>query len=264
MAAARALRKQLTWKFPLNVPSSAIIGDSQLKYVHDHFNPASPHSPAFICQPGAYIDDISDLLDFVPKRISNLILHRIRSDRPDITMVFATPVLPHGPNERLLLRKWRAVTRFNREAREFNFRLLGLHPSFAGVSLLALNFYNLLLDLRRPYITDWQDYAPQPEAYGYGETPSYSQALQRDHPGDACRSVEGNNAKIVAPETTASSTSQPMRSGPHSRGARPATHVPRLSTPATTSREARPNEAAPKTRYDLRVPGSPARRACAK
>ncbi|KAH7971676.1 hypothetical protein HPB52_002167 [Rhipicephalus sanguineus] len=129
-------------------------------------------------------------------------------------MVFATLVLPRGPNERLLRRNWRAVTRFNREAREFNSRLLdlcharegvfyvdhaidrfppwavhaadGLHPSFAGVSLLAWNFYNLLLDLRRPYITDWQDNAPQPEAYGHGETPSYAQALQRDHPGDAC------------------------------------------------------------------------------
>ncbi|KAH7982163.1 hypothetical protein HPB52_003333 [Rhipicephalus sanguineus] len=95
-----------------------------------------------------------------------------------------------GPNERLLRRNWRAVTRFNREAREFDSRLLnlchydvdhaidrfppcavlaadGLHPSFAGVSLLAWNFYNLLLDLRRPYIyiTDWQDHAPQPEAH---------------------------------------------------------------------------------------------------
>ncbi|KAH7957387.1 hypothetical protein HPB52_018406 [Rhipicephalus sanguineus] len=184
MAAAHALRKQLTWKFPLSVPSSAIIGDSQLKYVHNHFDPASTHSPAFICQPGAYIDDIGNLLDFVPKGISNLILHvgtndiagtdartaldryaalleRIRSDRPDITMVFAT-----------------------------------------------------------------LDHAPQPESYGHGETPSYAQALQRDHPGDACRSGEGNNANIVAPETTtASSTSQPIRSGPPSRGARPATRV---------------------------------------
>ncbi|KAH7975748.1 hypothetical protein HPB52_004668 [Rhipicephalus sanguineus] len=97
---------------------SETIGDSQLKCVHNHFDPASPHSPAFICQPRAYIDDIGHLLDFVPKGLSNLILHvgsnfiagtddltaydwyvalldRIRSEKPDITMLFAIPWCSH-------------------------------------------------------------------------------------------------------------------------------------------------------------------------
>ncbi|KAH7938642.1 hypothetical protein HPB51_028840 [Rhipicephalus microplus] len=125
-------------------------------------------------------------------------------------MVFATLVLPRAPNQRLRRHNWRAVRRFNFEAREFNLRLLslcheregvfyvnnridalppwtvlaadGLHPSFAGVSLLAWNIYNLLLDLRRPYINNWLEHAPQPEAEAYElrETPSYSQALRRD------------------------------------------------------------------------------------
>ncbi|KAH7936283.1 hypothetical protein HPB52_021324 [Rhipicephalus sanguineus] len=60
----------------------------------------------------------------------------------------------------------------------------GLHPSFAGVYLLAWDFYNLLLDLRRPYIIDWQDHAPQP-------------ALERDHRCDACRSDDENNANKI-------------------------------------------------------------------
>ncbi|KAH8038864.1 hypothetical protein HPB51_003736 [Rhipicephalus microplus] len=232
MTAARAFREQLTWRFSIHRASTAIICDSQLKYLHQHFDPASPHSPAFICQPGACIGDIGELLDFVLEGTSNLILHigtndlahtdaptafdhyvalldRIRHERPDIPMVFATLVLPRAPNQRLRRHNWRAVRRFNFEARELNLRLLslchkreevfhvnhridalrpwtvlvadGLHPSFAGVSLLAWNIYNLLLDLWRPYITNWLEHAPQPEvgAYELRETPSYSQALWR-------------------------------------------------------------------------------------
>ncbi|KAH8031729.1 hypothetical protein HPB51_020703 [Rhipicephalus microplus] len=120
------------------------------------------------------------------------LLDRIRHERPDIPMMFATLVLPRAPNQRLRRHNWRAVRRFNFKAREFNLRLLslcheregviyvnhridalppwtvlaadGLHPSFAGVSLLAWNIYNLLLDLRLPYINNWLEHAPQPEA----------------------------------------------------------------------------------------------------
>nr|XP_037286108.1 uncharacterized protein LOC119179142 [Rhipicephalus microplus] len=41
----------------------------------------------------------------------------------------------------------------------------GLHPSFDIVFLLTWNIYNVLLDLRRPYINNWLDHAQQPEAY---------------------------------------------------------------------------------------------------
>ncbi|KAH8022960.1 hypothetical protein HPB51_006390 [Rhipicephalus microplus] len=271
MAAARAFRKQLTWRFPIHRASTAIVGDSQLKYLHQHFDMASPHSPAFICQPGACIGDIGELLDFVPKGTSNLILHigtndlantdaptafnryvalldRIRHERPDIPMVFATLVLPRAPNQRLRRHNWRAVRRFNFEAREFNLRLLsscheregvfyvnhridalppwtvlaadGLHPSFAGVYLLAWNIYNLLLDLRRPYINNWLEHAPQPEAGAYElrETPSYSQALRRDSSDATCRGGKEKNMNPAAPETVAArSPGQHTPSGPSHR-----------------------------------------------
>ncbi|KAH8034319.1 hypothetical protein HPB51_022902 [Rhipicephalus microplus] len=283
-----AFRKQLTWRFPIHGASTGIVGDSQLKYLHQHFNPASPHSPAFICQPGACIGDIGELLDFVPKGTSNLILNigtndlantdaptafnlyvalfdRIRYERPDIPMVFATLVLPRAPNQRLRRHNWRAVRRFNFEAREFNLRLLslcheregvfyvnhridalppwtvlaadGLHPSFAGMSLLAWNIYNLLLDLRRPYINNWLEHAPQPEAGAYElrETPSYSQALRRDSSDATCRGGKEKNMNPAAPETLAArSPGQHTPSRPPSPSAQLPSRLPRLSSTPTT------------------------------
>ncbi|KAH7957918.1 hypothetical protein HPB51_028098 [Rhipicephalus microplus] len=120
-----------------------------MKYVYQHFDPASPHSPAIICMPGAYIGDIGQLLGFVPKGISHINLHigtndlattdaltafdryvalidRIRHKRPDITIMFATLVFPRAPNERLRRHNWLSLRRFNFEARELNVRLLNL------------------------------------------------------------------------------------------------------------------------------------------
>ncbi|KAH8009206.1 hypothetical protein HPB51_012704 [Rhipicephalus microplus] len=267
MAAARAFRKQLTWRLPIHGASTAIVGDSQLKYLHQHFDPASPHSPAFICQLGACIGDIGELLNFVPKAFNRYValLDRIRHERPDIPIVFATLVLPRAPNQRLRRHNWRAVRRFNFEAREFNLRLLslcheregvfdvnhridalppwtvlaadGLHPSFAGVSLLAWNIYNLLLDLRRPYINNWLEHAPQPEAGAYEllETPSYSQALRRDSSDATCRGGKEKKMNQAAPETAAApSTGQHTPSGPPSPSAQPPSRLPRLSSTPTT------------------------------
>ncbi|KAH8022016.1 hypothetical protein HPB51_020626 [Rhipicephalus microplus] len=267
MAAARAFRKQLTLRFPIHGASTAIVGDSQLKYLHQHFDPASPHSPAFICQPGACIGDIGELLDFVPKGTSNLILHigtndlantdaptafnryvallnRIRLERPDIPMVFATLVLPRAPNQRLRRHNWRA-----REGVFYaNHRIDalppwtvlaadGLHPSFAGVSLLAWNIYNLVLDLRLPYINNWLEHVPQPEAGAYElrETPSYSQPLRRDSSDATCRGGKDKNMNPAAPETVAArSPGQHTPSGPPSLSAQLPSRLPRLSSTPTT------------------------------
>ncbi|KAH8027135.1 hypothetical protein HPB51_002318 [Rhipicephalus microplus] len=285
----------------------AIVGDSQLKYLHQHFNPASPHSPAFICQPGACIGDIGELLDFVPKGTSNLILHigtndlantdastafnryvalldRIRHERPDIPMVFATIVLPRAPNQRL--------RRHNRRA-----------------------------------INNWLEHAPQPEAGAYElrETPSYSQALRRDSSDATCRGGKEKNMNPAAPETVAArSPGQHTPSEPPSPSATQPSRLPRLSSTPTThtpetatkgnpgqqqrpavpkstatsgqnkpparknqqptsstnkqqppaansrclqassSREAQRDGAPTQTRYDLRAPCGPIRRVCAK
>ncbi|KAH7934601.1 hypothetical protein HPB51_029033 [Rhipicephalus microplus] len=112
----------------------------------------------------------------------------------------------------------------------------GLHPSFAGVSLLAWNIYNLLLDLRQPYITNWLEHAPQPEAGAYElrETPSYSQALRRDPPDATCRGGKGKKMNQAAPETAAApSTGQNTPSGPPSQSSQPPSRLPRLLTTPT-------------------------------
>lgn len=53
MAAVNASTKKIIWKFPQHLPTCAIMGDSQTKHLHTHYDPSSPYSPAFISQPGA-------------------------------------------------------------------------------------------------------------------------------------------------------------------------------------------------------------------
>ncbi|KAH8029084.1 hypothetical protein HPB51_022648 [Rhipicephalus microplus] len=109
----------------------------------------------------------------------------------------------------------------------------GLHPSFAGVSLIAWNIYNWLLELRWPYINNLLDLAPQPEAYELRETPSYFQALRHNPYSDTCRGGEGQKENQAAPQTAATSTSHQIPSGPPSQSARPPSRIPQLSTPPT-------------------------------
>ncbi|KAH6929075.1 hypothetical protein HPB50_022966 [Hyalomma asiaticum] len=74
MAAARTSRKPIIWKYPLH-PRTAVIGDSQTKYFCNHFNPSNPDAPMFVCQPGANIESVGDLIDFVSRGVSALVLH---------------------------------------------------------------------------------------------------------------------------------------------------------------------------------------------
>ncbi|KAH7984719.1 hypothetical protein HPB52_023584 [Rhipicephalus sanguineus] len=175
----------------------------------------SPDPPAFIWQPDAQIDDITGLLDFVPRGTSFSILHigtndlastsadiaiekyaklldYIRSERPDIGSIFATLVLPLGLNPRLRRPNWRQVHHINKQTHRFNCRLVnlcksrrnvffidhairhfpprmvlaadGLHPNFAGVSLLCWNIYNVLLNTRKEHMVVWSDHVPTFEA----------------------------------------------------------------------------------------------------
>ncbi|KAH7935153.1 hypothetical protein HPB52_004563 [Rhipicephalus sanguineus] len=230
MAAVHASPKQVIWKFPQQTPTCAVLGDSQTRHLHTHFDPSSPDSPAFISQPGAQIDDIAGLLDFVPRGTSFLILHigtndlartsadiaiekyaklldYIRSERPDIGSIFATLVLPRGLNERLRRPNWRQVHHINKQAHRFNCRLVnlcksrrnvffidhaihhfpprmvlaadGLHPNFAGVSLLCWNIYNVLLNTRKEHMGVWSDHVPTFEAnQPPPENPSFAQVLK--------------------------------------------------------------------------------------
>ncbi|KAH8033110.1 hypothetical protein HPB51_007299 [Rhipicephalus microplus] len=192
------------------------------------------------------------------------LLDRIRHDRPDIPMAFATLVLPRAPKQRLHQNNWRAVRRFNFEAREFNLRLLSLchekegifyvnhrikalppwtvlaandlHPSFAGVSPLAWNIDNLLLDLRRSYITNWLEHAlAQPEAGRMSlgirhPTPKHCGVTFRMPP---VKAIKGRKrTKQPQKQLLPSSTGQHTPSGPPSPSAQPPSRLPRLLTTA--------------------------------
>ncbi|KAH8025810.1 hypothetical protein HPB51_012132 [Rhipicephalus microplus] len=169
------------------------IGDSLLKFIHQHFYRASPQSPAFICQPDAYIGDIVRRFNFEARKF-NLRLLNLCHAREGVFYV----------NHRIDALPPRIVLAAN-----------GLYLSFTEVSLLAWNIYNLLLDIRRPYINTWLDHAPQPEAYELQETPSYSHELRHDPSGDTCRGGERKKKNQAATKAaTAPSTGQQIPSGP--------------------------------------------------
>lgn len=139
----------ITWKFPKQVTTTVIIGDSQCKHLYNHFDPRRKGAPAFISKAGAKIEDISSLMDFVPQTATTVVLHvgtndltttsapvafsnyedllgTIRRDHPNIRRVYVTLVLPRAPNRRRHNFNWRFVERFNRQASRFNGLLRGL------------------------------------------------------------------------------------------------------------------------------------------
>ncbi|KAH6933582.1 hypothetical protein HPB50_016617 [Hyalomma asiaticum] len=126
--------------------STAVVGDSQTKYLYQHFDPAQVGTPVFITQCGANIDDVRTLLDFVPPSTTTLILsvgtndlvrntgrvtfdkyrnmlNFIISQRPEIHRIHAALVLPRSTNRRRGGRNTAVVQHCNREACDFNRRL---------------------------------------------------------------------------------------------------------------------------------------------
>lgn len=154
MATASAARKQLTWKFPHHPSTTAIIGDSQAKYLYNHFDPRRTNTPVFVTQSGLFMQEALSLLDFIPRTVTTLVLHvgtndiasssatvvfqkykdmvsRIVEQRPEIKKIFTTLVLPRAPDRRRACLNRPFVVRFNREAGHFN-HLLRLHCRRSG------------------------------------------------------------------------------------------------------------------------------------
>ncbi|KAH9367204.1 hypothetical protein HPB48_003226 [Haemaphysalis longicornis] len=100
-----------------------------------------------------------NLLDFVPRGVTELILHvgtndvastngqgakerysnlldHIAKERPDIQATFVTLLLPRSPNRRRNPHDWRAAARFNREADAFNCLLVELCENRENVFFL--------------------------------------------------------------------------------------------------------------------------------
>lgn len=135
--------KTISWKFPRTLTSSVVIGDSQVRHVHNHFDASRHGTPAFVSQRGATIQDIPTLMDFVPRTATTIVLHvgtndiaktsatlafqryenllsSLRRDHPQIRLVYATLILPRCPDRRRQRSNWRDVHRFNTEACRFN------------------------------------------------------------------------------------------------------------------------------------------------
>lgn len=146
MALVTTTSKHIILKYPQEEISTVVIGDSQTKYVHQHFDPCSRGTPAFISQVGAHISDVRSLLHFVPESATALVLHigtndiastsaavafgryrslleHVMNAKPHISRIYATLVLPRCPNRRNGNGNLSFVYRCNMEATYFN-RLL--------------------------------------------------------------------------------------------------------------------------------------------
>ncbi|KAG0432844.1 hypothetical protein HPB47_020472, partial [Ixodes persulcatus] len=139
MDADHVTSRPIMWKFPAHPPTTAIIGDSQVKYVHQHFAPqinihllsspnreqpsSAPHIFWIFCP--AVSPDSSCI--WGPTTSPPLVSRPpLQERRPDILHVYATLVLPRSPNRRRGSSNRGFVARFNGRAHAFNGRLRGL------------------------------------------------------------------------------------------------------------------------------------------
>lgn len=135
--------EQLSRKYPKHLPTSVVIGNSQTRYLFEHFDPYLRTSPAFITIRGATTFDIERELANIPRSVTTLVLHLGASElerfgceetlrrfrrlvnntlqaRPELTKLVVTLVLPRFTNRRLETSNHKFVHWFNNEARQFN------------------------------------------------------------------------------------------------------------------------------------------------
>ncbi|KAG0411516.1 hypothetical protein HPB47_011357 [Ixodes persulcatus] len=165
MAADRTSRCILG-KYPKYVPTSTVVGDTQVKYIHEHFDPHRKDAPALFTQSGASILDVRDLLDLGPPTVTTLVLHvggnhltttgavrafnmycdifhHLLREGPEITTLYATLVLPRYLNRCRRERTLDNVFRLNQELRQFNERLRQLCLRTAGLFYIDHAFHQL-------------------------------------------------------------------------------------------------------------------------
>ncbi|KAH6934574.1 hypothetical protein HPB50_025482 [Hyalomma asiaticum] len=143
MATGTVTSKNISKQFPSNAPTALVIGDSQCKYLHQHFDMERKGTPAFLVHPGATIDDAEKLLDLVPRSVETVVLHVGTNDisrkrasvvfrlyrlllgavtrkLPQATRLYASLILPRAANRHQGCRNRRFVERCNQEACKFN------------------------------------------------------------------------------------------------------------------------------------------------
>ncbi|KAL1480417.1 hypothetical protein MTO96_034721 [Rhipicephalus appendiculatus] len=195
MDPGKSTRKNINWRYPSTPISTTVLGDSQVKYLFHHCDPNRTATPAFVWQSGARITDARVLLDFGPSSTTTFILnvgtndltsstgrvtfdndrdllYIIGKERPGISRVYASLVLPKATNRHYGKRNDSLLRHCNREACAFNSLLQnfcqrssfvyfidhgfewlpsarvlaadGIHPSFEGAALMATHLQRLL------------------------------------------------------------------------------------------------------------------------
>lgn len=142
MAASKPATERLSCKFPKFKIKTAIVGDSLMKHIYNHFDPSNPSAPGFVTYGGATFDDVVPTLEYVPPGVETLILHvgtadiarrgsaaavaalrgsmeRIRQRRPELKTFLLSLPLPRAPNRRRGGANRNFVRWFNAEARRY-------------------------------------------------------------------------------------------------------------------------------------------------
>ncbi|KAG0422446.1 hypothetical protein HPB47_001727 [Ixodes persulcatus] len=155
MATGPRTAERLSMKYPQCSIKTAIIGDSQAKYLYQHFNAYSSEAPASITYSGGRFSDVMQLLEYVPETVSTLILHigtndlakdgaqvslehlyellsYIRSTRPGIGPIYISLVLPRSANRRRRFSNHQFVWWFNKQVTKFNIEVSRLCRSDSG------------------------------------------------------------------------------------------------------------------------------------
>ncbi|KAM7290066.1 uncharacterized protein ISCGN_026739 [Ixodes scapularis] len=158
--------EQLTRMYPKHLPTSAVIGNSQTRYLHQHFDPYDRAAPAFITIRGASTFDIEKELANLPRSVTTLVFHvgtteleRYGTDetlrrccrlvnntlrgRPELHRLIVSLVLPRHTNRRLDQSNHRFVHWFNTEARKFNNTVKGYCRKPGKVTFLDHDFTSL-------------------------------------------------------------------------------------------------------------------------
>ncbi|KAH7941302.1 hypothetical protein HPB49_011912 [Dermacentor silvarum] len=256
MVPEKTALKHVYWKNPNSAPSLPVVGDSQTKHIYQYFDPAVNETPAIVSQCGALISDVPALLDFVPQNTTTIVLHvgtidlarvsarkafdsycevisHIAKERPEVTRISATLILPRTRNRRRGYPSATFVRCFNQEACYFNtllkkfcrrsrlvffldhgfewlppHRVLaadGLHPNFEGVSLMACHIRYLCYKPSGATYHSWLDSAPS------NPPPKCTK--------EPCVEGPSSDPALVMGQTTNGSPSQ-KESSPHNRKTR--------------------------------------------
>ncbi|CAN7993797.1 unnamed protein product, partial [Ixodes pacificus] len=143
MASGATTEDKLTRRYPKFAPKTAIIGDSQTKYLFNHFDPMQKGTPALITWRGAGILDILRELKNLPRSVTTMVFHvgtndlashggeetlrRYRSlveytrrERPEVRRIYVSLVLPRHISRRSFRPNQGFVLWFNNQARLFN------------------------------------------------------------------------------------------------------------------------------------------------